>query len=104
MIFFLGGKGQAGETLQCLQPHPGSWGSAGGSPFWGSTARGAAAFRREPSEGAAAAVAGALHPGGAPRPPQSAATHRDLCGTRAIDVLCAWGQLNGSSVISLSRG
>lgn len=37
IIFFLGGKGQAGETLQCLQPHPGSWGSASGSPFWGSS-------------------------------------------------------------------
>lgn len=39
-----------------------------------------------------------------PHPPPTAASQRDLCGTRAIDVLCAWGQLNGSSVISLSRG
>lgn len=72
----------------------------------------AAAQPSTPAAGAAQECP--LHPRSVPCPPQGtlpspghphpAAAHRDLCGTWTIDVLCAWGQLNGSSVISLSRG
>lgn len=99
LFFSLEERGRQGKPCSACSPIQGAGARLVGAHFGG-----AAASRGEPSEGAAAALAGALQPRGAPRPPQSTATHRDLCGTRAIDVLCAWGQLNGSSVISLSRG
>lgn len=57
---------------------------------WGGSGRG-------PGPRAAGALA-------LPSDRRCSATRRDLCGTCTIDALCAWGQLNGSSVISLSRG